>query len=199
MVFWPGDNDKLHFAKQELLNQIINLEISISGKGFFIIDRQLLTGVIFLIKKNKHTFFKVIKKSFSKKYDITFDFQMIAACCTYLLFFIQFYVTATNNFKIALEIVRTHWKHLSICNRKNDENYSKYGNMKVTAFYKCSDDVFTRNFLVESMVCQNSFTIYLHLNVCKHNCSNVRQNDSDFVYWKNLLAFLIVSGNSPLS
>lgn len=47
LLFWPGDNDKLHFAKRELLNQIKNLDISISGKGFFTVDRQFLAGVIF--------------------------------------------------------------------------------------------------------------------------------------------------------
>lgn len=57
LVFWPGDNDKLHFAKQELLSQIKNLEISINGKGFFNIDRQFLAGVSFFyflnINENK--------------------------------------------------------------------------------------------------------------------------------------------------
>lgn len=45
LTFWAGDNEKLHFAKQELLSQINNLDISISGKGFFVIDRQFLAGV----------------------------------------------------------------------------------------------------------------------------------------------------------
>lgn len=45
LTFWAGDNEKLHFAKQELLSQINNLDISISGKGFFTIDRQFLAGV----------------------------------------------------------------------------------------------------------------------------------------------------------
>ncbi|XP_031626147.1 uncharacterized protein LOC116342606 [Contarinia nasturtii] len=62
LTFWAGDNEKLHFAKQELLSQINNLDISISGKGFFIIDRQFLAG-------------------------------MAAACCTYIIIFIQFYLS----------------------------------------------------------------------------------------------------------
>lgn len=45
LTFWAGDNDKLHYAKQELLSQINNLDISISGKGFFIVNRQFLAGV----------------------------------------------------------------------------------------------------------------------------------------------------------
>lgn len=45
LTFWAGDNEKLHFAKQELLSQINNLDISISGKGFFVINRQFLAGV----------------------------------------------------------------------------------------------------------------------------------------------------------
>lgn len=45
LTFWPGDNEKLHFAKQELLSQINNLSISINGKGLFNIDRHFLAGV----------------------------------------------------------------------------------------------------------------------------------------------------------
>lgn len=45
LTFWVGDDKKLHFAKQELLSQINNLDITISGKGFFIINRQFLHGV----------------------------------------------------------------------------------------------------------------------------------------------------------
>lgn len=45
LTFWAGDNEKLHLAKHELLSQINNLDLSISGKGFFTIDRQFLAGV----------------------------------------------------------------------------------------------------------------------------------------------------------
>lgn len=45
LTFWTGANEKLYFAKQELLGQIKSLDISISGEGFFIIDRQFFTGV----------------------------------------------------------------------------------------------------------------------------------------------------------
>lgn len=45
LTFWAGDNQKLHFAKQELLSQIQNLEISINVKGFFTVNRQLMAEV----------------------------------------------------------------------------------------------------------------------------------------------------------
>lgn len=45
LTFWTGENEKLHFAKQELLAQIKSLDISISGNGYFIIDRRFFTGV----------------------------------------------------------------------------------------------------------------------------------------------------------
>lgn len=45
LTFRTGDNEKMHFLKQELLAQITSLDISISGNGFFIIDRQFFTGV----------------------------------------------------------------------------------------------------------------------------------------------------------
>lgn len=45
LAFWAGDNQKLQFAKQELISQINNLDISISGKGFFTVNRQFMTRV----------------------------------------------------------------------------------------------------------------------------------------------------------
>lgn len=53
LTFWAGENDQLHYAKQELLSQINNLDISISGKGFFIINRQFLAGVSHLHSQNR--------------------------------------------------------------------------------------------------------------------------------------------------
>lgn len=47
LTFWAGDNEKLHFAKQELLAQIVNLDFSITGNGFFFIDRKSLANVSF--------------------------------------------------------------------------------------------------------------------------------------------------------
>lgn len=40
-----GSNKKLQYAKDELLSQIINLDISFNGKGFFNINRQFLADV----------------------------------------------------------------------------------------------------------------------------------------------------------
>lgn len=45
ITFWAGDNQKIRFAKQELLSQINYLDISISGKGFFTIDRKFMAEV----------------------------------------------------------------------------------------------------------------------------------------------------------
>lgn len=46
LTFWTGDNNqKFHSAKQELLSQINNLEISITGKGFFTVNRELMAEV----------------------------------------------------------------------------------------------------------------------------------------------------------
>lgn len=85
LTFWAGDNEKLHFAKQELLSQINNLDISISGKGFFIINRQFLAGVIFDCIR-----FPFLLRSGNNR---TLSFQMAAACCTYIIIFIQFYLS----------------------------------------------------------------------------------------------------------
>lgn len=49
LTFWAGDDNTLHFVKQELLSQINTLEISINCKGFFTINRQFFAGVCFLI------------------------------------------------------------------------------------------------------------------------------------------------------
>lgn len=45
MSFWARDCEKLYSAKQELISQINNLDISISGKGFFIINKEYIAGV----------------------------------------------------------------------------------------------------------------------------------------------------------
>lgn len=47
LTFWAGESDKVHYVKQKLLYQINNLDIAISAKGFFIMNRQFLAGVIF--------------------------------------------------------------------------------------------------------------------------------------------------------
>lgn len=44
--FWAVDDSKIQFAKGELLSQIKYLDMSISAKGFFTINRQLMASVI---------------------------------------------------------------------------------------------------------------------------------------------------------
>lgn len=87
LTFWAGDNSKLYFVKQELLAQINTLDISINGKGFFTINRQFLSGVslnlTLLLYSGTGIYF----------YDILFFFQMVATCCTYIIIFIQFYLS----------------------------------------------------------------------------------------------------------
>lgn len=46
LTFWIDDeNGTLHFAKQDLMLQVENLDISINGNGFFIVNRKFLAGV----------------------------------------------------------------------------------------------------------------------------------------------------------
>lgn len=44
-AFWSGDNDQLHNAKQELIDQMNKFHISFEAKGFFVLDRQFLASV----------------------------------------------------------------------------------------------------------------------------------------------------------
>lgn len=55
LTFRVDGDGLLHFAKQELLSQINNLDISISGKGFFTINRQFSAGVRLSILFITHT------------------------------------------------------------------------------------------------------------------------------------------------
>lgn len=45
LTFWINDNEKLHYAKQDLTLQISNLDISINGNDYFIVNRKYLAGV----------------------------------------------------------------------------------------------------------------------------------------------------------
>lgn len=47
LTFWASKTDKLLYAKRELMTQINNLNIFITGNDFFIINRQFLSGVSF--------------------------------------------------------------------------------------------------------------------------------------------------------
>lgn len=85
LSFWADDNQKLSFAKHELLSQINNLDISISGKGFFIINRSFMAGVSLTYRLD---FQLHLHKLF-----FNFLFQMAVACCTYIVIFIQFYLS----------------------------------------------------------------------------------------------------------
>lgn len=51
ITFWAYERRKFHIAKKELLTQIESLRISISGKGFFAVDRPFLAGVSLCHKK----------------------------------------------------------------------------------------------------------------------------------------------------
>lgn len=44
-VFWAGENAETHNAKQELIDQINNFNISIRAKGFFELNRRFLATV----------------------------------------------------------------------------------------------------------------------------------------------------------
>lgn len=45
LSFCASDCEKLHTAKQELILQVNNLDMAISGKGFFIINKEYIAGV----------------------------------------------------------------------------------------------------------------------------------------------------------
>lgn len=45
IAFWTNNDDKLYSAKLALLSQIENLDLSITGKGFFTLNRQFLANV----------------------------------------------------------------------------------------------------------------------------------------------------------
>lgn len=44
-VFWCGDNDELHNAKLELVEQMEKFQIAIKAKGFFDVNREFLATV----------------------------------------------------------------------------------------------------------------------------------------------------------
>lgn len=83
LAFWVGENEALHFAKQELMMQIDNLDISINGNDFFTIDRQFLAGV----SRDRAA------GDWTKTNLSIYSLQQIAAvCCTYIFISIQFYL-----------------------------------------------------------------------------------------------------------
>lgn len=86
LTFWAGDNEKLHFAKQELFSQISHLEFSITGNGYFLINRKSLANVSFSKPELRSGHGILITHS-------TIAFQMASACCTYIVIFIQISLT----------------------------------------------------------------------------------------------------------
>lgn len=45
VFFWTIEDDNLHYAKAELLEQVKNMDISLTGHGFFILNRHFLANV----------------------------------------------------------------------------------------------------------------------------------------------------------
>lgn len=88
LSFWVGDNRKLNYAKQELLSQIKNLDISISGKGFFTVNRGFMGSVRLAYWFERHISISTIF--------IYFLSQVAAAYCAYIIIFIQFYLYLWN-------------------------------------------------------------------------------------------------------
>lgn len=91
LTFWASNDRMVHIAKNELLDQINHLTISISGKGFFTIDRQFLARVWAM---------RIGHFCFARFFDCSIDkvrvfllFQMMATCSTYVIIFVQFYLT----------------------------------------------------------------------------------------------------------
>lgn len=50
-VFWAGDDDGLHSAKRELIEQMTKFDIAIKAKGFFDLNRQFLASVRSILNK----------------------------------------------------------------------------------------------------------------------------------------------------
>lgn len=62
-VFWSGDNDGLHSAKQELIEQMTKFDIVIRAKGFFDLNRQFLASVsVFVTKLRTFILFSILLK-----------------------------------------------------------------------------------------------------------------------------------------
>lgn len=53
LTFWVGGSNSLQYAKEELLLQIENLDISIMSNQFFKVDRKFLAGVSSIVDKEK--------------------------------------------------------------------------------------------------------------------------------------------------
>lgn len=45
LMFWTNDDEKLHDAKEDLMLQMSNLDISVNGNDYFLINRQFLASV----------------------------------------------------------------------------------------------------------------------------------------------------------
>lgn len=54
LTFWIGDSKILQYAKEELLHQIDNLDISIHGNGFFKVDRKFLASVSSIVDNEEY-------------------------------------------------------------------------------------------------------------------------------------------------
>lgn len=80
MRFWAVDDSKIQFAKGELLSQVNYLDMSITAKGFFTINRQLMASV--RDQDNRDFVWKI---NF-----FLFVIQLAAALCTYIVIFFQF-------------------------------------------------------------------------------------------------------------
>lgn len=86
ITFWASNDRKTHNAKQELLSQINDLRISISGKEFFAIDRPFMAEVSLVHRFNRIADFKMC----------AYTSQMVVTCCTYAIIFIQLNTTNGN-------------------------------------------------------------------------------------------------------
>lgn len=86
LLFWTSEYEKLHSAKRELISQINSLDLSINGKGFFIINKEYIAGVSDPIMDNEKStdiFWTIFN---------CFRLQMAAACCTYIVIFVQMHM-----------------------------------------------------------------------------------------------------------
>lgn len=80
VVFWTPNDQKLYSEKHELLSQINNLDITISGTGFFNLNRHFLAGVRSIIsapKENQKFLFHLLIADGRRLFHLHYCFHSI--------------------------------------------------------------------------------------------------------------------------
>lgn len=78
--FYAGDNIRLHEIKSQMSAQMRNFSFDVTAKGYFTLNRRLLTAVSYKMLQFRHQ---------REEHDCRF-FQIASGCCTYIIILIQF-------------------------------------------------------------------------------------------------------------